>query len=274
MENCFVTKYGVVINNPNLPVLETMQQFTLDVIAASGNSSMTDAQKWALNHFFYQIGAISNSGIYTKLKVLSLPFISTSVATALKNYAPNGSNYTNLSNLISFNNQGLVSSDANTSVCRYAIGGSLASDDIFFLSASGVGRSEIRILNSDNSEYIMNSVADGEINLKVTPYTTSSYILRSKNQTTLYENQINAVLLNNPDYLMLSANNSKIWQPETLYTTLSELKDSITISRFEPLAKNNDVLRAFTFGVGLTGDEATLFTTAIRDLYYNFISVS
>lgn len=81
--NCLVKKYKASVNNPNLPILETMQQFTLDAIAAGGNKSMTDAQKWALNHFFYQIGAIDNNGIWSKAGFVILPIIG-----ANKNYHP------------------------------------------------------------------------------------------------------------------------------------------------------------------------------------------
>lgn len=73
--NCLVTKLKATVNNPNLPVLETMQQFTLDAIAASGNNNMTDAQKWALNKFFVSIGAPDNSGVFAKTKGLFLPLI-------------------------------------------------------------------------------------------------------------------------------------------------------------------------------------------------------
>ena len=75
MKNCLVTKLNAVVNNPDLPVLETMQQFTLDAITASGNASMTDAQKMALNHFFYQIGAIENTALWQKIQALALPMI-------------------------------------------------------------------------------------------------------------------------------------------------------------------------------------------------------
>lgn len=75
MPICLHTTLQFESSNPNLPVLEAMQQFTLDAITASGNVSMTDAQKWALNHFFYQIGAIDNNGIYAKLGGLYMPLI-------------------------------------------------------------------------------------------------------------------------------------------------------------------------------------------------------
>lgn len=80
MANCLVTKLKAVVNNPNLPLLETMQQFTLDAIAASGNSNMTDAQKLALNHFFYEIGAINQDGVWNKINMLMIPMLATPTA--------------------------------------------------------------------------------------------------------------------------------------------------------------------------------------------------
>lgn len=90
MNSCLVTRLRGVVDNPNLPVIETMQQFTLDAIAASGNTLMTEAQKYALNHFFFQIGAIEETGIFAKTKYLFLPMICGSVkAKTLVNYIDN-----------------------------------------------------------------------------------------------------------------------------------------------------------------------------------------
>ena len=75
MNKCLVTKLQAVVNNPNLPFFESMQQITLDAIAASGNDNMTDAQKNALNHFFYKIGAVSNSALWQKIGGIFLPMI-------------------------------------------------------------------------------------------------------------------------------------------------------------------------------------------------------
>lgn len=75
MEKCLVKKLKATVDNPNLPVLETMQQFTLNAIAKGGNMALTDGQKWALNHFFYEIGAISGSGIWNKIRTLFIPLI-------------------------------------------------------------------------------------------------------------------------------------------------------------------------------------------------------
>lgn len=75
MKNCLVTNLKVTVNNPNLPILETMKQFTLDAIALSGNNVMTETQKYALNHFFYQVGAISNNELWQKVKHLFMPMI-------------------------------------------------------------------------------------------------------------------------------------------------------------------------------------------------------
>lgn len=86
METCLKTKLKVEVNNPNLPILETMQQFTLDAITRGGNMTMTDEQKWALNHFFYQIGAISNNGLWLKIRTLLLPIIGNEKAKLGEDY--------------------------------------------------------------------------------------------------------------------------------------------------------------------------------------------
>lgn len=106
--DCLVTKLKATVNNPNLPVFETMQQFTLDVITASGNASMTDAQKYALNHFFYAIGAIDNSATWQKLLGLAMPLIcGDNLSKAARNYVTNEDNAA--SNNAQFVNHGLVS---------------------------------------------------------------------------------------------------------------------------------------------------------------------
>lgn len=90
MENCLVTKLKAEVDNPNLPLLETMQQFTLNAIAKGGNMSMTDAQKWALNHFFYEIGAIQNTVLWGKIRLLILPIIGIDRDHVLVDYKDDG----------------------------------------------------------------------------------------------------------------------------------------------------------------------------------------
>lgn len=91
MKNCFQKSLKVDFNDSNLPILEVMQQFTLDAITASGNSSMTDAQKWALNHLFYTLGKFDDSenSIWNKISYIFLPIISTSVDHSCIDYVNN-----------------------------------------------------------------------------------------------------------------------------------------------------------------------------------------
>ena len=74
--NCLITRLKAVVDDDTLPKVRIMEQFTLDAIAASGNQNMTTEQKWALNNFFYEIGAIDNSGLFNKIDHLFIPFIS------------------------------------------------------------------------------------------------------------------------------------------------------------------------------------------------------
>ena len=90
MSKCLITKLDAVVNDNTLPVLESMQQFTLDAITASGNETMSDAQKATLNHFFYQIGAIDNNALWAKIKLLLLPMVcNKNIAKSLINYTTN-----------------------------------------------------------------------------------------------------------------------------------------------------------------------------------------
>ena len=87
MNNCLVTKLKATVNNPNLPILKTdISDFTKAAILASGNDSMTEVQKWALDTYFDRIGALNNSGAWTKIKALYIPAILTDRNKIFVNY--------------------------------------------------------------------------------------------------------------------------------------------------------------------------------------------
>lgn len=100
MENCLVTRLKAVVNNDSLPVLETMQQFTLDAIARSGNNTLTDEQKVALNHFFYQIGAVSNNELWQSIDTLLLPIIGATKEGVRQDYKTTGAYLNNSSYIV------------------------------------------------------------------------------------------------------------------------------------------------------------------------------
>lgn len=100
MENCLVTRLKAVVNNDSLPVLETMQQFTLDAIARSGNNTLTDEQKVALNHFFYQIGAVSNNELWQSVDMLLLPIIGATKEGVCQDYKTTGAYLNNSSYIV------------------------------------------------------------------------------------------------------------------------------------------------------------------------------
>lgn len=88
--NCLITRLKAVVNDDSLPVVETMQQFTLDAISKSGNESLTDSQKLALNHFFYQVGAIGNTGIWSKIRTIFIPIIGATRSNIVLDYKNDG----------------------------------------------------------------------------------------------------------------------------------------------------------------------------------------
>lgn len=91
MENCLVKKFKVVVNNTNLPVLEVMSHITLDALTRGGDMQVSDAQKTALNHFFYEIGAVSNNTLWGKVRTLMLPVIGNGQQYVVQNYKIAGS---------------------------------------------------------------------------------------------------------------------------------------------------------------------------------------
>lgn len=76
-------------NIGQIPVPRELTAFTKNAIKASGNTSMTEEQKLALDDFFINIGAPNNSGIFSKLEVLILPMICTDVTKAFTNFKDN-----------------------------------------------------------------------------------------------------------------------------------------------------------------------------------------
>lgn len=107
---CLVEKLKVEVNNPDLPIFEPMLQFTLDAIQASGNNQMTNAQKSALNHFFYQIEVEKNDGIFSKISSLYMPLIcNQSLSYALYDYKRNINDSSYLRNS-GFSGNGLIHS--------------------------------------------------------------------------------------------------------------------------------------------------------------------
>lgn len=74
-------------NLGQVEITTILDEFTLNAIELSGNDSLTDAQKSALNTFFKNIGAFgTKSNIFSKLRFLYLPILAGSLDKSLINY--------------------------------------------------------------------------------------------------------------------------------------------------------------------------------------------
>lgn len=79
-------------NLGKIEVKRDINPFTLAAIDASGNQSMTNEQKSALDTFFEKIGAFGNkSEIWSKLDKVYIPFLCSSLSNACVNYKTNKS---------------------------------------------------------------------------------------------------------------------------------------------------------------------------------------
>lgn len=70
-----------------------IDKFTESAIAASGNNSLTERQKAALNKFFKELGALDNSGVWMKLKKVYLPCLAAEINKACVNYKTNKNDF-------------------------------------------------------------------------------------------------------------------------------------------------------------------------------------
>ena len=136
---CLITKLKAEVNNPNLPILETIQQTTLEAIAASGNTSMTDAQKYALNHFFYQLGAMDNSGLWGKIDGIILPFLANDAEHSIVNYKTNSIYNTTLERTFNFSSKG---------ICVLSSGGVAQYHDLFEYEFDAADFSLVNIISN------------------------------------------------------------------------------------------------------------------------------
>lgn len=268
--NCLVTRLKAVVNDDSLPVIETMQQFTLDAIAASGNNNMTDAQKWALNHFFYSIGAISNSGIYSKLQILGLPFIGTSLNTAIHNYIVGGASPAEIHGSASFSD-GIIGStfpSGTVTVCKYPITGKDNNAFYFVFGAVLYGTKVVGENRNYFAKYV-DSLKRAQIVVDpYTEYTSAALNIFTETETP----NIIAFNISNSNNVKLCyaiGNNTNIIIPSTLHTG-EILGDDI--STYSPLADPTTQLKGFAYGSGLTDDEALAFTQAYNTLIQEFNS--
>lgn len=106
-------------NNLGKIYVGVLDNFTKAAITASGNSSMTDGQKAALNTFFETLGAFGTaSSIWSKLDKVYLPLIADDVANAMINYVDNSADTTPSSDYWQLRNRGIVGSFETRSADR------------------------------------------------------------------------------------------------------------------------------------------------------------
>lgn len=264
--NCLVTRLKAVVNNPSLPVMETMQQFTLNAITASGNDAMTDEQKWALNHFFYQIGAINNSGIYSKLQLLGLPVIAGTKAGALYNHKVGGTSASEVSANVTFADGGFTATSNNTNICSYY---NLSSTTSFFAFLAGT---EPKILltgtrGSDSTEGSFAIDAIGTVNIGVVPYVAHVDFFKAANADFIpIGASINIISDNTAKCIGFDSDSV-----EEMNITKFYYDEIFNVGRMVPKAMTTtNAPFAFAFGTGVSAEEQLAFTTAFKDLITAF----
>lgn len=76
-------------NLGQVEITTELAEFTKAAIAASGNSTMNEKQKSALNTFFRKVGAFGSTGVWSKIHYAWIPIIGGSLDKAFMNYKNN-----------------------------------------------------------------------------------------------------------------------------------------------------------------------------------------
>lgn len=96
-------------NLGQVEVTTILDDFTLAAIEASGNVSMTDVQKSALNTFFKKIGAFgADSQIFSKMRYLYLPMLASDLAHSMVNYVNNDNSIVPSNTKFQLRNKGIT----------------------------------------------------------------------------------------------------------------------------------------------------------------------
>lgn len=275
------------MSDSSLPVLETMQQFTLDAIEASGNTGMSDEQKFALNHFFFSVGAITGDGIWSKLKYVFLPFVGNTLDKSFVDYITNVTYVVTSAAQRTMRNGGVV-----------AAGDSVISRPVVENAVSGLSTSNLSVvaLFESDKEYndfgnitfaglggvIVGASKSSVYNfISLTTSTMSNpavrgYISKSGNQFLnglgMSINQLDVAHFNplfiTADHSLIGATTKDAVDPNPTETTIT---DATLITNFAP--NTSAALQALIIGEYLTPEELSTLMRAADLLKQSFCAV-
>lgn len=286
MKNCLVTTFKASANNPDLPIFEEMQQFTLDAIVASGNSSMTDEQKWELNHFFYSLGKFSNGDtIWSKIDLLFLPLIAGSIDTCTIDYLNNQDQMYGNRNRITYSDKGILAASTLSLIVKKAATKNLSSKNVSFVMAfsNETKKNNRSISLLDNSAdkifYRSNPYSSAQTNKYFGFYCDSGtgYYIRADAKPSV----INCVNAKNFDGSTNQGVSAFSLQGDTITpASIQVVSDNYTEETYS-VQKNigvwvspstdNAPLQVAICSEGLTATEAQIVTNAVNELRNSFI---
>lgn len=114
-------------------VKKKLDAFTIAAIEASGNSSLTTEQKFALDDFFGTLGAYGDSSnIWSKMSYMFIPFLSSDVSKAMVNYVGNDTSIVPDSSKFELRNKGLAVKESQTGYFQINHTSSFDGEDISY----------------------------------------------------------------------------------------------------------------------------------------------
>lgn len=263
------------IGRIDLPI--TLSDFTLAAIAASGNSVMNDVQKIALERFFKNIGATTNTGLFSKLTKLYIPMICNSLDKSMVDYKTNIVDVVPDSQYIELRNNGIASKMVDGQSYRFEIPNiSIKSDDQMFMTSTSeenVNRSVYLGLTSKfasgaSSRFLIFTANNSYASL-ITSYNGNNTDAPIVPGMQGYTKAFGYSVLNG-NYIYNYANESKGLitsnQPDFTLTDTLTLKSINANNLNVAVAGNDSPNTIYVFGYGISQDELNLLADSINAL--------
>ena len=285
MGNCLITKLKATVNNPDLPVIEIMQQLTLDAITRGGNMPMTEAQKYALNHFFYEIGAIENNSLWAKVRTLMLPLIGNGLNYVVQDYRHEGAaaattsikdqvgalsttssqvrnNFNSSKPLVTLNvkNRAMIIACTKTST---------------FSGSTGIGFSSVNS-NNDRLETTISTLATSTLGSQLLYVPNGGSEVAANKR---FESGVTSIVIELTNVTSdgitakgILSDGTTVSTTNTAYGNFSNIISNVEESYYKLIAVQKDLGILIDFNSALTNDEQTIVLNAVKDLRASFLT--
>ena len=267
-------------NLGNIEVPVVLDAYTELAINLSGNITLTNIQKLALNVFFNKLGFVDKSGISLKMKRIYMPFVSSDVEHSLVNYATL-KNTSVIPTDHYFLNDGYLKGDTSTNVAAISDGKEILdmtnSSFVFKVRKDADLKNEVCFLcgvnNTSTASYFRSLRIDLYNSYATVCDTNDRNVGRSTNFV-VTGTRSSGITLDGQNAYILQSNSTSVSDAITTGFVSNSYSNTFRILYSGALntnkIANNACFRFLAIGTALTPDELLLLRNAADELMEKF----